>query len=215
MRAKSRRFPSAFSAGRSFAARLFKEGFVEFKMKARRWWRSWRARNRASRWPISARSGGKTLALRRIAWPTRAALCEDVLGGKLTRQGTFRRAGLHNIEPRADERARQIREAARRHFDLVSSTFPHRHAHGRRDPDKRWRQLGPGMGALSHCQKNIMESAWRMVKKGGRLVYATCSLLPEENEKQIESFLKEHTDFKLAARARNWLTFMVLATISG
>jgi len=36
-----------------------------------------------------------------------------------------------------------------------------------------------------------------MVKKGGRLVYATCSLLPEENEKQIESFLKEHTDFKL------------------
>jgi 16S rRNA (cytosine967-C5)-methyltransferase len=57
-------------------------------------------------------------------------------------------------------------------------------------------------------QASILASAARLVKAGGRLVYATCSLLPEENERQIEIFLAAHADFKLlpvSAIAKAWL----------
>jgi 16S rRNA (cytosine967-C5)-methyltransferase len=49
---------------------------------------------------------------------------------------------------------------------------------------------------LLNVQSEILESACRLVKKGGRLVYATCSILKEENEDQIVKFLKNHPEFK-------------------
>ena len=67
----------------------------------------------------------------------------------------------------------------------------------RGDPDKRWRQLGPGLRELVPLQAEILDSAARLVKPGGKLVYATCSLLREENEEQVEKFLAANEDFKL------------------
>jgi 16S rRNA (cytosine967-C5)-methyltransferase len=57
--------------------------------------------------------------------------------------------------------------------------------------------LGPPVNELLPLQRNILDSACRMVKPGGRLVYATCSLLAEENENQIEAFLGAHPEFQI------------------
>ncbi len=147
-----------------------------------------------------AGAGGKTLALSaQMQNKGRITAC-DVLENRLKRSGErFRRAGLHNIEtkPLSSERDPWVK----RHkgtFDRVLVDAP---CSGtgtwRRNPDSRWRSLGPGLDALLPLQASILESASRLVKTGGRLVYATCSLLPEENEKQIEKFLDNHPDFAL------------------
>lgn len=145
-----------------------------------------------------AGAGGKTLALGASMHNKGRIVAMDVLGGRLERaKERFRRAGLHNIETRAltSERDKYVKRAAGK-FDLVLVDAP---CSGvgtwRRDPDKRWRQLGPGLPALVPLQKSILDSAQRLVRPGGRLVYATCSLLPEENEEQIGAFLAAHGDF--------------------
>lgn len=147
-----------------------------------------------------AGAGGKTLALGAMMNNKGRIIAMDVLGKRLDRaRERFRRAGLHNIETRAlsSERDKYVK----RHvgsFDVVLVDAP---CSGtgtwRRDPDKRWRQLGPGLSSLVPLQTSILESASRMVKKGGRLVYATCSLLPEENDNQIRDFLKRHPEFEI------------------
>lgn len=147
-----------------------------------------------------AGAGGKTLALGAAMKNKGRIVAMDVLGGRLMRaKERFRRAGLHNIETRelSSERDKFVKRHAG-HFDLVLVDAPCTGTGTwRRDPDKRWRQLGPGLGELVPLQKSILESAVRMVKPGGRLVYATCSLLPDENETQVEQFLAAHPDFEV------------------
>jgi 16S rRNA (cytosine967-C5)-methyltransferase len=53
-------------------------------------------------------------------------------------------------------------------------------------------------------QANILDSAQTLVRRGGRLVYATCSLLEEENEAQVTSFMLRHTDFTIFPLALAW-----------
>jgi 16S rRNA (cytosine967-C5)-methyltransferase len=147
-----------------------------------------------------AGAGGKTLAMGASMDNKGRIVALDVMGGRLNRaKERFRRAGLHNIETR--ELSGEGDKFVKRHvghFDLVLVDAP---CSGtgtwRRDPDKRWRQLGPTLAALVPLQKEILENAHRIVKPGGRLVYATCSLLPEENDTQIEEFLKAHPEFTL------------------
>jgi 16S rRNA (cytosine967-C5)-methyltransferase len=62
-------------------------------------------------------------------------------------------------------------------------------------PDLKWRQSPQAVAELQVKQKAILDSACRMVKSGGRLVYATCSLLRDENEAVAEAFGAEHPDF--------------------
>ncbi len=145
-----------------------------------------------------AGAGGKTLAMGASMNNKGRIVAMDVLGGRLNRaKERFRRAGLHNIETRelTSERDKYVKRHVG-HFDLVLVDAPCTGTGTwRRDPDKRWRQLGPGIDSLVPLQKSILDSACRMVKPGGRLVYATCSLLPEENEDQVEEFLKDHPEF--------------------
>jgi 16S rRNA (cytosine967-C5)-methyltransferase len=74
----------------------------------------------------------------------------------------------------------------------------------RRNPDARWRLTPDMLARLLEQQAKILVSAARLVKKGGRLIYVTCSLLPEENERQIESFLAAHADFAVLPVASVW-----------
>jgi 16S rRNA (cytosine967-C5)-methyltransferase len=147
-----------------------------------------------------AGAGGKTLALGASMQNKGRIVAMDVLGGRLNRaKERFRRAGLHNIETRAltSERDKYVKRHAG-HFDLVLVDAPCTGTGTwRRDPDKRWKELGPGLSTLVPLQKSIVVSACRMVKPGGRMVYATCSLLPSENEDQIETFLSANPHFKL------------------
>ena len=67
----------------------------------------------------------------------------------------------------------------------------------RRDPDIRWRRFEADLPALARDQVALLLRAAEVVAPGGRLVYATCSSEPEENEGVVDAFLREHTDFTL------------------
>jgi 16S rRNA (cytosine967-C5)-methyltransferase len=59
----------------------------------------------------------------------------------------------------------------------------------------RWRVYGPSLEELLAVQAEILDKVAKAVKPGGRLVYATCSLLPEENERQDEAFRQRYPEF--------------------
>jgi 16S rRNA (cytosine967-C5)-methyltransferase len=65
----------------------------------------------------------------------------------------------------------------------------------RRDPDIRWRRQEGDLATLAQGQRTLLARAAQVVAPGGRLVYATCSSEPEENEQVIEAFLADHPDF--------------------
>ncbi|MGH7709710.1 MAG: 16S rRNA (cytosine(967)-C(5))-methyltransferase RsmB [Gemmatimonadaceae bacterium] len=67
----------------------------------------------------------------------------------------------------------------------------------RRHPDARWRLAPSDIAALSALQRDLLMAAATIVRPGGLLVYATCTLEPEENDAQIEAFLAEHPEFRL------------------
>ena len=66
----------------------------------------------------------------------------------------------------------------------------------RRNPDLKWRQSPEGVEEMSVKQAAILRAAATLVKPGGRLVYATCSLLPEENEEIVAAFMAQHPAFE-------------------
>ncbi len=147
-----------------------------------------------------AGAGGKTLALGAMMGNKGRITACDVMERRLKASTErFRRAGLHNIEthPLTSERDPWVKKH-KGMFDRVLVDAP---CSGtgtwRRNPDTRWRNLGPDLETLLKLQTDILDSAARLVKAGGRLIYATCSLLPQENEKQIEHFLSSHPDFAL------------------
>lgn len=145
-----------------------------------------------------AGAGGKTLALAAQMQNRGHLVACDVNEARLRRCAErLRRAGLQNAETRllASETDRWIK----RHkggFDRVLVDAP---CSGtgtwRRNPDARWRAPDLGLGQLVALQARILASAARLVRPGGRLVYATCSLLPEENEAQVADFLATHPQF--------------------
>jgi 16S rRNA (cytosine967-C5)-methyltransferase len=67
----------------------------------------------------------------------------------------------------------------------------------RRHPDARWRIKISDLAVMSALQKQILRAAADVVRKDGFLIYSTCSLEPEENDAQIDSFLADHPDFVL------------------
>jgi 16S rRNA (cytosine967-C5)-methyltransferase len=147
-----------------------------------------------------AGAGGKTLAIAvQMANKGHVVAC-DVMEGRLKRAAErFRHAGLHNIQTRllTSERDRWVK----RHkggFDRVLVDAPCSGTGAwRRNPDARWRAQEAGLDHLLQLQAGILASAARLVRPGGRLVYATCSLLPEENEAQVAVFLAAHPDFQV------------------
>ncbi len=74
----------------------------------------------------------------------------------------------------------------------------------RRDPDAKWRFTPDDLDDLLARQQRILETAQTLVRPGGRLVYATCSLLQEENERQLAWFLENHADFQALAIDQVW-----------
>jgi 16S rRNA (cytosine967-C5)-methyltransferase len=74
----------------------------------------------------------------------------------------------------------------------------------RRNPDARWTLREPEIAELVDKQRRILESAARLVKPGGRLVYATCSLLAEENEMQADAFASAHPEFAVLPIPELW-----------
>ena len=74
----------------------------------------------------------------------------------------------------------------------------------RRQPELRWRITQQRLNALTALQDELLNEGAALTKGGGRLVYATCSLLPCENEDRVESFLARHSDFAVLPAAQAW-----------
>ena len=74
----------------------------------------------------------------------------------------------------------------------------------RRQPELRWRTTPDGLKSLTALQDDLLEQGAPFVAAGGRLVYATCSLLPCENEDRIEHFLSRHADFAVLSASTAW-----------
>ena len=147
-----------------------------------------------------AGAGGKTLLLGALMRSTGRLYAFDVSAPRLARaKPRFARSGLSNIVPvviqaENDQRVKRLRGKAQRVLiDAPCSGL----GTLRRNPDLKWRQHPESLEALCATQANILRQASRCVAPGGRLVYATCSILPEENEEQVERFLAENPDFTL------------------
>jgi len=147
-----------------------------------------------------AGAGGKTLLLGALMRSTGRLYAFDVSATRLAKaKPRFARSGLSNVVPVAidhenDQRVRRL--AGKAHRVLVDAPCS---GVGtlRRNPDLKWRQSAQSLEELVVLQAKILASASRCVAPGGRLVYATCSLLTEENENQAEKFLADHPDFEL------------------
>ena len=138
-----------------------------------------------------AGAGGKTLALGAAMRNTGRLYAFDTSGHRLAAlKPRLARSGLSNVYPVqiAHERDDRIKRLAGK-IDRVLVDAP---CSGlgtlRRNPDLKWRQTPAGIDELRVKQAAILASAARLLKPGGRLVYATCSLLPEENEAIAQAF---------------------------
>jgi 16S rRNA (cytosine967-C5)-methyltransferase len=154
-----------------------------------------------------AGAGGKTLAIAAGMNNKGRVVAMDVLETRLDRSAQrLRRAGAHNVERRAidgDNRKWLKRQAGA--FDRVLVDAPCTGTGTwRRNPDGRWTLRPEDLAELVPKQAAILDAAQRLVKVGGGLVYATCSVLPAENERQVEAFLERHPDFAIVPVGDVW-----------
>lgn len=147
-----------------------------------------------------AGAGGKTLALGGAMRSSGRLYAFDVSERRLGKlKPRLARSGLSNVHPVLidSEHDAKIKRLAGK-IDRVLVDAP---CSGlgtlRRNPDLKWRQSEAALAELTLKQASILASAARLVKVGGRLVYATCSVLPAENELIIDAFLAEHPGFAL------------------
>ncbi|MBB1600236.1 RsmB/NOP family class I SAM-dependent RNA methyltransferase [Variovorax sp. UMC13] len=146
-----------------------------------------------------AGAGGKTLAIGATMRNTGRLYAFDTSAHRLDAlKPRLARSKLSNVHPAAiaHERDERIKRLAGK-IDRVLVDAP---CSGlgtlRRNPDLKWRQSPKSVEELTAKQTAILQSAARLVKSGGRLVYATCSVLPEENEAIAEAFSAANPDFE-------------------
>src|SRR5690348_14193333 len=179
--------------------RLFREGLVEVQDEGSQLL-AWLLAPRRGEMVADycAGAGGKTLALGMLMRGAGRIYAMDVSEKRLAAlRPRAARAGLSNIHPialsgDADPRAKRLAGKLDRVLvDAPCSGF----GTLRRNPDLKWRHDAVAVEELSAKQRRILEAAARLVKPGGRLVYATCSILSDENEAIAAAFLSARTDF--------------------
>ena len=155
-----------------------------------------------------AGAGGKSLLIGALMHSQGRVYAFDVSAARLARlRPRLKRSGLSNLYPQAlaSENDTKVKRLAGK-IDRVLVDAP---CSGlgtlRRNPDLKWRQSPVAVGEMCVKQARILEGAARLVKPGGRLVYATCSLLAEENEAIVDEFLGKSGDFReLSCRDILW-----------
>ncbi len=147
-----------------------------------------------------AGGGGKTLHLAALMQNRGSIIALDTQAWKLEElRARARRAGATNIETRAIESRKTIKRlynsADRLLLDVPCSGL----GILRRNPDAKWKLQPERIEQLRATQQEILQSYSPITKPGARMVYATCSILPSENQQQVEKFLASEAgkDFKL------------------
>ncbi|HTO48585.1 MAG TPA: RsmB/NOP family class I SAM-dependent RNA methyltransferase [Burkholderiales bacterium] len=152
-----------------------------------------------------AGAGGKSLALGALMRSTGRVYAFDVSARRLGElRPRLARSGLSNVHPQAiaSERDPRVKRLSGK-IDRVLVDAP---CTGlgtlRRNPDLKWRQTEAAVAELAAKQRAILDAAAALVRAGGRLLYATCSLLAEENEHVVQEFIARNAQFRLVpARA--------------
>lgn len=142
--------------------------------------------------------GGKALHLAAMMQNKGRIIAMDVEAWKLDNlKARAKRAGAFNIEPRLIEDSKTIKrleaKADRLLLDVPCSGL----GVIRRNPDAKWKLSQVFIDKTKLLQQTILTEYSTMLKKGGVLVYSTCSLLPSENRNQVDVFLKNHPAFEL------------------
>ncbi len=137
-----------------------------------------------------AGAGGKSLHIATLMENKGQVIALDIYDNKLQElKRRARRNGIHNIETRLIESSKTIKKLLNK-ADKVLIDAP---CTGlgvlKRNPDTKWKLKPDFVDEIVQTQKELLDSYSRMVKPGGELVYATCSILPAENEQQIKDFL--------------------------
>ncbi len=138
-----------------------------------------------------AGAGGKTLHLASQMENKGQLIALDIYESKLKKlKKRTRRNGVHNVETRVIDSTKVIKKlhnsADRLLLDAPCSGL----GVIRRNPDTKWKLEPEFVNRIMGVQQEILQNYSRIVKKGGQMVYATCSILPQENTEQVKSFLE-------------------------
>lgn len=152
---------------------------------------------------VCAGSGGKTGHLAAMMKNEGQIVALDRDAEKLAQlKKDALRLGISMIEPRQADLNRLLPAEFTEKFDHVLVDAP---CSGtgtlRRNPEIKWRLMASDLKVLSKTQKAILHHAADAVKKGGHLIYCTCSILPQENDEVIRHFLTDHPHFTLVTPA--------------
>lgn len=147
-----------------------------------------------------AGAGGKTLHLAAQMQNKGQLIAMDIYESKLKKlKVRARRNGVHNMETRVIDSTKAIKKL----HDKADRVLLDAPCSGlgviRRNPDSKWKLEPEFLDRIKTVQAEILRDYSKMVKPGGKLVYATCSILPEENTEQVKKFLSSEAgkDFKL------------------
>ncbi|MCX7549090.1 methyltransferase domain-containing protein [Xanthomarina sp. F1114] len=137
-----------------------------------------------------AGAGGKTLHLASLMENKGQIIALDIYDNKLKElKRRAKRNGAHNIEPRHIDTTKVIKKL----YDKADRVLIDAPCSGlgvlRRNPDAKWKLQPEFVENIKKTQQEILQQYSRMVKAGGQLVYATCSILPSENKNQVDVFL--------------------------
>ena len=145
-----------------------------------------------------AGAGGKTLALGSLMRSSGRIYAFDINAKRLAGFGPrLKRSGLSNVHPAAihSENDPKIKRLSGK-IDRVLVDAPCSGSGTlRRNPDLKWRFDEAELARVNAVQGSVLRAAARLVKPGGRIVYATCSLLTVENQTVVEQFLRENEQF--------------------
>jgi len=165
---------------------------------------------------LCAGAGGKTLALAALLENKGRVVASDTAAWRLKRtKERLKRAGAFNVELREltglhDKWLKRQKER----FDRVLIDAPcSGSGTWRRNPDQKWNITPQDIRELCELQKSLLEMAASMVKRGGYLVYATCSLLWEENQDIATSFLEKNPGFSLVPCGLDGATYLSLSPL--
>jgi 16S rRNA (cytosine967-C5)-methyltransferase len=151
---------------------------------------------------LCAGSGGKTTHLAALMENEGEIVAADIQAGKLTAlESTAKRWGITTVKTAVVDAAVAPDMAALGSFDRILVDAP---CSGlgtlRRNPEIRWHLTGQKLGEFPPLQKRILANAAACVKKGGALLYSTCSVMPEENDGVVAAFLEGNPNFAVVRK---------------
>ena len=154
-----------------------------------------------------AGAGGKTLAIAATMQNKGRILAWDTSAGRLAQMGKrLARAGASNVQTHVLTNERD--PYLKRHLESADWVLVDAPCSGsgtwRRNPDLKWRFTLEDLQEIKAIQGRILQSASRLVKPGGRLVYVTCSVFPDENFWQVKQFLGGNPNFRVEAPDKLW-----------